>query len=78
MGAQYSEAIQSYAEDKFLHDKIDLIKPARVAAVYDDRVEYTTKDKEGKTETHSIPTNFVLWSTGIAMNPFTERVSNLL
>lgn len=23
----------------------------------------------------SIPTNFVLWSTGIAMNPFTARVS---
>ncbi|KAH9833022.1 nucleotide-binding domain-containing protein [Rhodofomes roseus] len=74
----YSEAIQSYAEDKFVHDQIDLIKPARVAAVYDDRVEYTTRSKDGKTETHAIPTNFVLWSTGIAMNPFTERVSNLL
>ncbi|EPS95185.1 FAD/NAD-binding domain-containing protein [Fomitopsis schrenkii] len=74
----YSEAIQGYAEGKFVHDKIDLIKPARVAAVYDDRVEYSTKDKDGKTETHSIPTNFVLWSTGIAMNPFSERVSNLL
>lgn len=61
-----------------MHDEIDLIKPARVAAVYDDRVEYTTKDKDGNTETHIIPTNFVLWSTGIAMNPFSERVSNLL
>jgi NADH dehydrogenase len=27
---------------------------------------------------HTIPTNFVLWSTGIAMNPFTSRVSSLL
>lgn len=25
-----------------------------------------------------IPANFVLWSTGIAMNPFTARVSSLL
>ncbi|KZT71386.1 mitochondrial NADH dehydrogenase [Daedalea quercina L-15889] len=74
----YSEAIQNYAEGKFLHDRIDLIKPARVAAVYEDRVEYTTKDADGKTQTHAIPANFVLWSTGIAMNPFTERVSNLL
>ena len=61
-----------------MHNKYDLIKPARVAAVYDDRVEYTTKDKEGKMETHSIPTNFALWSTSSAMNPFTECVSNLL
>ncbi len=25
-----------------------------------------------------MPANFVLWSTGIAMNPFSERVSSLL
>ena len=42
------------------------------------KVYKMTKDKEGKTETHSIPTNFVLWSTGIAMNPFVARVSSLL
>lgn len=29
-------------------------------------------------EQHTIPTKFVLWSTGIAMNPFTQRVSDLL
>ena len=27
---------------------------------------------------HKISANFVLWSTGIAMNPFTSRVSSLL
>jgi NADH dehydrogenase FAD-containing subunit len=27
---------------------------------------------------YQIPSNFVLWSTGIAMNPFTARVSSLL
>ena len=50
----------------------------RVGQKIEVRPGLVTKDKEGKTETHSIPTNFVLWSTGIAMNPFTERVSNLL
>ncbi len=29
-------------------------------------------------EQHTVPHNFVLWSTGIAMNPFTKRVTNLL
>ncbi|PCH37785.1 mitochondrial NADH dehydrogenase [Wolfiporia cocos MD-104 SS10] len=74
----YSEAISKYAERKFLHDHIDLITSARVAAIHPDRVEYTTKSADGKTERHIVPANFVLWSTGIAMNPFTERVSNLL
>lgn len=39
---------------------------------------YTTHGADGKTEQHTIPTKFVLWSTGIAMNPFTKRVSDLL
>lgn len=75
---QYSEAISKFAEDKFLHDGIDLITNARVSAVTPDHVVYTTKNAEGKPETHEIPSNFVLWSTGIAMNPFVARVSSLL
>ena len=47
--------------------------------VHPDHVVYTTRDSDtGKVIEHSIPANFVLWSTGIAMNPFTSRVSNLL
>jgi len=49
-----------------------------VAGITPTSVLYTTKDANGKTQQHSIPTNFVLWSTGIAMNPFTQRVSDLL
>jgi hypothetical protein len=50
-----------------------------VGEVHPDHVVYTTKDSDtGKIIEHSIPTNFVLWSTGIAMNPFTARVSSLL
>jgi len=54
----------------------------RVAGITPTSVIYTTsgKDANGKaiTEQHVIPTNFVLWSTGIAMNPFTKRVASLL
>lgn len=50
-----------------------------VASVHPDHVEYSAKDPEtGAIVKHSIPTNFVLWSTGIAMNPFTARVSIII
>ena len=42
-----------------------------------DKVTYTAKE-DGKLVEYDIPSNFVLWSTGIAMNPFTRRVSSLL
>ncbi|KAF6763981.1 mitochondrial NADH dehydrogenase, partial [Ephemerocybe angulata] len=78
----YSEEISKFAEEKFARDQVDLITSARVAGVTPDSVIYTTKgkDEEGRaiTEQNSIPTNFVLWSTGIAMNPFTARVASLL
>ncbi len=61
-----------------MHDSIDLITSARVQAVDVDKVTYSRRGPDGKTETHEIPTNFVLWSTGIAMNPFTRRVADLL
>ena len=47
-------------------------------SIHPDHVVFTTKSPEGDTIEHQIPTNFVLWSTGIAMNPFTQRVSSLL
>lgn len=74
----YSESISKYAEDKFHRDGVDLITNARVEAVYPDKVVYSQKDKTGKVIKHQIPSNFVLWSTGIAMNPFTRRVADLL
>lgn len=50
-----------------------------VGEVRPDHVVYTTKDPDtGAIVEHTIPSNFVLWSTGIAMNPFTARVSSLL
>ncbi|KAF9053069.1 hypothetical protein BJ165DRAFT_1445289 [Panaeolus papilionaceus] len=74
----YSEQISKFAEDKFKRDKVNIITSSRVAGVTPTQVLYTTKNAKGETEQHSIPTNFVLWSTGIAMNPFTRRVTDLL
>ncbi|CAE6427992.1 unnamed protein product [Rhizoctonia solani] len=73
----YSESISQYAEQKFNRDNVNVITNARVKAVHPDHVEYEQREPNGKT-LYSIPSNFVLWSTGIAMNPFTQRVSDLL
>ena len=50
-----------------------------VSSVHPDRVIYSMKDKvTGELTEHEIPANFVLWSTGIAMNPFTSKVAGYL
>ncbi|KZV92890.1 nucleotide-binding domain-containing protein [Exidia glandulosa HHB12029] len=75
----YSEAISKYAEKKFSKDEVNVITNARVGAVKPDCVIYTTKDPAtGKVTEHIIPANFVLWSTGISKNPFSERVTSLV
>ncbi|PPQ74811.1 hypothetical protein CVT24_003681 [Panaeolus cyanescens] len=74
----YSEDISKFAEAKFKRDQVNIITSSRVAGVTPTHVLYTKKNEKGETEQHSIPTNFVLWSTGIAMNPFTRRVTDLL
>ncbi|KAH0830678.1 hypothetical protein J3R83DRAFT_2133 [Lanmaoa asiatica] len=65
-------------QDKFRRDKVDLITLARVHSVHHDHVVYTVRSPDGAILQHEIPTNFVLWSTGIAMNPLTKRISDLL
>ncbi|KAF8350507.1 hypothetical protein F5887DRAFT_913519 [Amanita rubescens] len=74
----YSEAISKYAEAKFKRDGVNLITLARVSSVDPDKVIYTTKDSDGNIKKHEIRSNFTLWSTGIAMNPFTEKVTTYL
>ena len=59
-------------------NSVKLMQSLSVMSIHPDHVEFTTKSPEGATIEHQIPTNFVLWSTGIAMNPFTHRVSTLL
>ena len=75
----YSEKISEYAEAKFARDAVDVIVNARVKRVEPDRVLYTVKDpKTGKLTELEVPSGFTLWSTGIAMSPFTRRVTELL
>ncbi|KAG8885203.1 hypothetical protein FRB98_001931 [Tulasnella sp. 332] len=74
----YSESISEYAEKRFERESVDVITNARVKGINDVGVVYSVKDAEGKIVEHSIPSNCILWSTGIAMNPFTQRVSDLL
>ncbi|BGP37014.1 hypothetical protein JCM10450v2_000924 [Rhodotorula kratochvilovae] len=75
----YAEKISEYAEERFRRNEIDLITNARVKEVLPDKVVYTVKDpKTGKTEQLEVESGFTLWSTGIAMNPFTQRVASLL
>ena len=49
-----------------------------VSSVEPDKVIYTIRDSDGNIKKHEIRSNFTLWSTGIAMNPFTEKVTTYL
>ncbi|BGP13049.1 hypothetical protein JCM10213_000946 [Rhodosporidiobolus nylandii] len=75
----YAEKISQYAEERFRRNEIDMILNARVKEVTADKVVYTVKDPAtGKTTEMEVESGFTLWSTGIAMNPFTQRVASLL
>jgi len=74
----YTEHISNYAEEKFKRDDVKLIVNARVKSVHPEKVVYEEKDSNGQINTHEVPTGFVLWSTGIAMNPFVERMVAVL
>lgn len=71
----YSEKISQYAEKRFEKAEIDTILNARVKEITPTSVTYTNKTDKKE---HTIPAGFVLWSTGIAMNPFTKTVAGYL
>lgn len=74
----YSEKISNYAEQRFGRTDVKVITNARVAEVTPNSVILTIKNDDGKTETKEIPSGFTLWSTGIAMQPFTQRMTEQL
>jgi NADH dehydrogenase len=74
----YTEDISRYAEAKFARDTVNVIVNARVKKITPTSVIYSKKDADGKVVDFEVPCNFTLWSTGIAMNPFTQRVCDLL
>lgn len=77
----YSEKISEFAEKRFERQDIEVVKNARVKEVFTDKVIVTLKDpkdKDSKPVEREIPAGFVLWSTGIAMNPFVRTLVNKL
>ncbi|WWC71381.1 uncharacterized protein I206_105336 [Kwoniella pini CBS 10737] len=77
----YSEKISQYAEQRFARNDVDVVINARVQEVFPDKVILSIKDpkdKDAKPSSKEIEAGFVLWSTGIAMQPFTQRLVNLL
>ncbi|KAH8925094.1 nucleotide-binding domain-containing protein [Atractiella rhizophila] len=74
----YSEAISRYAEKRFEREHINTILNARVKAITPNSVTYSIKDRSGRRIEKTIPAGFVLWSTGISMNPLTKQVSDKL
>ncbi|KAJ9116143.1 hypothetical protein QFC20_000822 [Naganishia adeliensis] len=74
----YSQSISEFTEKRFARSDIEIIKNARVSAVYPDRIAITVKtnpkDPNSKLEKREYPAGFVLWSTGIAMNPFVKTL----
>lgn len=71
----YSEKISQYAEKRFARAEINTILNARVKEITPTSVTYSTKADKKE---HTIPAGFVLWSTGIAMNPLTKKLAQYL
>lgn len=69
----YDANISEYAENKFAKDSVDVQINARVKAVEADKVVYSQKI-DGKTVTKEIPYGLCLWSTGVALAPFIEKL----
>jgi NADH:ubiquinone reductase (H+-translocating) len=74
----YDQKISDYAERKFKNDKIDVITNARVSKVEADKIHYTTKGDDGKIIDHILPAGLIVWSTGLGLNPVTQKVKDEL
>lgn len=65
-------------EKKFAKDDINVILNSRVSRVEEDKIFYTLKNEKGGKNEYEIPAGFVLWSTGLGMNPLAKRVCEQL
>jgi NADH:ubiquinone reductase (H+-translocating) len=74
----YDEKISKYAEKKFQNDKIDVVTNARVTKVEKNNIHYSLKDADGKVTEHVIPAGLIVWSTGVTLNPITQKVKDQL
>jgi NADH:ubiquinone reductase (H+-translocating) len=74
----YDQKISDYAERKFQNDKINVITNARVSKVEKDKIFYKTKDADGVVTEHVLPAGLIVWSTGVTLNPITQKVKDQL
>ncbi|KAI8327727.1 hypothetical protein BC941DRAFT_364392 [Chlamydoabsidia padenii] len=78
----FDSEISTYAENRFKRKKIDVVTNARVVRIDKDKVIYKLKptggDKSADPELCEVPFSLCLWSTGIAMTPFTQTIAEQL
>lgn len=74
----YDQKISDYAEKKFNNEKIDVITNARVSKVDKDYIYFSRKDEEGHVTDHFLPAGLIVWSTGVTLNPITQKVKDQL
>ncbi|KAI9322892.1 hypothetical protein BX666DRAFT_1848999 [Dichotomocladium elegans] len=68
--------ISEYAEKRFNREHVNVITNARVQRIEKDAVVFKRKAKDAPEE--SIKHGLCLWSTGIAMTPFVQNLSDKL
>jgi len=74
----YDQKISDYAERKFKNDKIDVVTNARVSKIEKDKIHYKLKSDDGTVTEHVLPAGLIVWSTGVTLNPFTQKVKDQL
>ncbi|KAH8924245.1 mitochondrial NADH dehydrogenase [Atractiella rhizophila] len=74
----YAQTISDYAEKRFDREHINTILNSRVKEITQGSVTYSTRASDGTWTDSTLPTGFVLWSTGIGMNPVTRRIADKL
>ncbi|KAG2228211.1 hypothetical protein INT45_011003 [Circinella minor] len=71
--------ISEFAESRFKRENINVVTNARVVRIEDNNVVYKYKSNgDNEEDLHSIPYGLCLWSTGIAMTPFVQSLSEKL
>ena len=71
--------ISEFAEKRFKRENINVVTNARVVRIEDNNVVYRYKTSgDNEEELHTIPYGLCLWSTGIAMTPFVQSLSEKL
>lgn len=72
----YDEALSKFAEARFAHDQIEVLRNSRVKEVQKDKILFTQKDRRGETITKELPMGFCLWSTGVSQTEFCKRIAD--